>query len=250
MLLIISPSKKMDFVPEDIKFHATECKYKSEVSSLAEIMKGKSIDDLIQMMSLSKSLATLNFQRYQSFDSGPTKQALFAFKGDVYSKISVSKYTSEDIEFAQKHLRILSGLYGLLRPLDLIHAYRLEMGVKLNIDHSNDLYEFWHDKLTQEIRNLMKKDDDILVNLASTEYSSAINIQNLSGTIVNVVFKNLNKGSYKVIGLLAKRARGMMVDFVIRNKISSLQDLKDFSEGGYKFVSSESSDKEFCFFAQ
>lgn len=250
MLLIISPAKKMDFSSKIPAHQMTECQYKSEAQTLLKVMQKKSVSDLIDMMSLSKSLAELNYHRYQTFEKSPARQALMAFTGDVYSNMSVSEYTSDDMEFAQKHLRILSGLYGMLRPLDLIRAYRLEMGVRLANDNGDDLYDFWKSKLTREVQNLINQDDGILVNLASTEYSAVIDMKDLSGKVVNVVFKNLNNGSYKIIGLLAKRARGMMADFVIKNKLTSLSDLKEFSNGGYKFMSSESSDNEFYFFAK
>ncbi|MBP9792253.1 MAG: YaaA family protein [Rickettsiales bacterium] len=250
MLLIISPAKKMDFLSKISVHKMTECQYKSETQSLLKIMQKKSIKDLMNMMSLSKALAELNYNRYQSFESCIERQALMAFSGDVYSNMSISQYTPGDMDFAQKHLRILSGLYGILKPLDLIRAYRLEMGVKLDSSDVNDLYSFWKNKLTSEVQNLINQDDGTLINLASTEYSSVLDMNILSGKIIKMVFKNFNNGSYKIVGLLAKRARGMMVDFIIRNKLGSLNSLKEFSSGGYKFIPSESSDNELCFFAQ
>lgn len=250
MLVIISPAKKMDFSPGSQKYKCTEHKYKQEVQYLLGVMKNKSINDLKDMMSLSNSLAELNYNRYQNFDGHPNKPALMAFKGDVYSKMSADNYSNEDIEFVQKHLRILSGLYGVLRPLDLIHAYRLEMGIKLLTDHGKNLYEFWRDKVTSEINNVMNEGDNILVNLASKEYSSAIDMKKLSGRVITIIFKNLNRGEYRSIGLFAKRARGMMAEFIIQNKITVLEDLKKFSEGGYEFREHESSDKELCFFSK
>jgi cytoplasmic iron level regulating protein YaaA (DUF328/UPF0246 family) len=250
MLLIISPAKKMDFASEISVHKMTECQYKAETQTLLKIMQKKSVNDLSEMMSLSKSLAELNYNRYQNFGSAIEKQALMAFSGDVYSNMSISKYTPDDMDFAQKHLRILSGLYGILRPLDLIRAYRLEMGVKLDSEGVNDLYAFWKSKLTCEVQNLINQDDRVLINLASTEYSSVIDMNAISGTVINIVFKNFNSGGYKIIGLLAKRARGMMADFIIRNRLESLNSLKEFSNGGYKFMPSESSNNEFCFFAK
>lgn len=250
MLVIISPAKKMDFSDYDQKVQHTDIKFKEELRVLLSIMQKKSISDLADLMSLSKSLSELNYDRYQKFDEQPSKPALMAFKGDVYSKMSVDSYSNQDISFAQKHLRILSGLYGILRPLDLIHAYRLEMGTKLDTKAGNNLYDFWRDKLTAEVSDIMKSDDNTLINLASTEYSSAIDMKKLTGSVININFKNFNRGEYRTIGLLAKRARGMMADYIIKNKITSVKDLKQFSEGGYKFQSEHSSNKEFCFFSK
>lgn len=250
MLVIISPAKKMDFTEPNHGFKYTEVQYKDELNYLLEVMKKKSFEDLADMMSLSKSLSELNYHRYQSFDKQPSKPALMAFKGDVYSKMSVDYYSEEDMCFAQKHLRILSGLYGLLRPLDLIRAYRLEMGTKLKTKFGNNLYNFWQDKLTAEVSDIMSRDDKVLINLASAEYSSALDLKKLPGRVIVVNFKNFNRGEYLTVGLLAKRARGMMADFIIKNKITLVDDLKKFSEGGYKFMPEKSSDSEFYFFSK
>ncbi len=240
----------MDFSSWDREYKYIDIQFKEELKYLLAVMQGKSLSDLADMMSLSKSLSEVNYNRYQKFDDQPTKPALIAFKGDVYSKMSVSDYSDADMSFAQKHLRILSGLYGILRPLDLIRAYRLEMGTKLETKFGRNLYDFWRDKLTAEVQNIMNNDDKILINLASTEYSSAIDLKKLPGHVININFKNFNRGEYRTIGLLAKRARGMMADFIIKNKITLVEDLKKFSEGGYKFMPEHSSGGEFCFFSK
>ena len=250
MLVILSPAKKMDFKSVHNNYSGTECHYAKEMAQLVKIMQSKSVGELATMMSLSRSLAELNYNRYQKFDSSPKMPSLLAFRGDVYSNMSVDSYTKQDMDFAQDHVRILSGLYGLLRPLDMIRAYRLEMGTKVHTDFGETLYDYWGKKVTNAVNGLILKDDKILINLASTEYSSVINMKEVNGSVINVVFKNSNKGSYKVIGILAKRARGLMADFIIKNRISNIEDLKKFNGGNYKFQENISSDKEFVFYGQ
>ena len=199
-------------------------------------------------MGVSDKIAQLNHDRFENFSAKLTlknaKQALFAYEGDVYKEIPVQRYDAKDLDFAQKHVRILSGLYGILKPLDLIQPYRLEMSIKLKNPKGDDLYTFWGDKLTKAL-NVEK--DPILINLASKEYSDAIQLDNFKGRVITPVFKDKRNGELKVFGMLAKRARGMMTDFIIQNRITKPEDLKKFTVGGYKFHSKLSTESEWTF---
>ncbi|MCH9753643.1 MAG: peroxide stress protein YaaA [Alphaproteobacteria bacterium] len=239
MLLITSPSKTQDF--SEVKLEnlvLSKPEMIDQIREIISVMKNQNKSDLSKLMKISEKLAELNFVRYQEFvrdfTSKNSKPSIFAFKGDVYSGIEVDKYKKEDFEFAQKHLLILSGLYGLLRPLDCIQPYRLEMGTKINIKEHKDLYEFWGNKITDMI-NKKAEENDIILNLASNEYSKAIKLEILKCKMVDVVFKENRNGSYKVIGLFAKRARGKMINYIIRNKIQSQDEIKKFNIDGYKF---------------
>ena len=214
MLAIISPSKTQDFSSCDIKSYSQSRQLKHS-QELVSILKNKNQQQISKLMSLSEKLSKLNFDRFQSFKTpfslGNAKQALLAFKGDVYNGIDASSLSNQDLEFAQNNVRILSGLYGVLRPLDLIQPYRLEMGTKLNNKKGSNLYDFWGG----DISDVLNEDEsDLIVNLASNE----------------------KKGqTYKVIGIYAKRARGLMVNYIIRNRLTSKESLKDFSDEGYRF---------------
>jgi uncharacterized protein len=192
---------------------------------------------LMQLMDISENLAQLNRERYKNFkktfEPQNSKQALLAFKGDVYTKIDVEKYSSEDFEFAQKHVRILSGLYGLLKPMDLIQPYRLEMGIRLENKKGKNLYDFWGSRIAKAINDVAKGYP--VINLASQEYFKAVDVQKLSSKIITPVFKEFKNGKYQVIGLFAKQARGMMTDFIIKNRINNPEELKVFNSGKYEF---------------
>lgn len=251
MFLITSPSKTQDFseIPSD-NIEYSKLVMADEVRKIVSIMKKQNKDYIGKLMGVSEKLAELTFDRYQrfapEFNNTNSKPSIFAFKGDVYSGIEIEKYKKEELEFAQKHLLILSGLYGLLRPLDLIQPYRLEMGTKIRIGDHKDLYEFWGTKITDEF-NKKIKEKDILLNLASQEYAKAIKVDLLKCKMIDVVFKENKNGTYKVIGLFAKRARGKMINYIIRNKIESLEEVKKFSIDGYKF-SLSLSDKDHLVF--
>jgi cytoplasmic iron level regulating protein YaaA (DUF328/UPF0246 family) len=196
-------------------------------------------------MSLSEKLSELNFDRFQKFQLPFTlknaKQAILAFKGDVYNGINAPELSHEDLEFAQGKVRMLSGLYGVIRPLDLIQPYRLEMGTKLSNGKGSDLYDYWG----SDISNVLNEDEsDLIVNLASNEYFKAIDKNTLNANILDIVFKEKKGDAYKVIGIYAKRARGLMVNYIIRNRLENPENLKEFSDEGYRFdqdLSSESS---------
>ena len=241
MLTLLSPAKSLNYEPSH---HAgfTLPHFIAETKILAVQLKKFSVPDLEKLMGISKNLAELNHQRFQNFsenfDLENSKQAILAFDGDVYKPIEAEKFTSEDLNFAQKTLRILSGFYGALRPLDLIQPYRLEMGTNLN------LYKFWSDKISQHLDSEGSKH---LINLASEEYFSVINPKKISAKIINITFKENKNGSYKIIGIYAKKARGLMANFIIKNKITNPQELKKFQSENYQFAKEMSDEINFVF---
>ncbi len=188
-------------------------------------------------MGISENLANLNEERFKTFQKDynfeNSKQALLAFKGDVYTKIEVDSFTKEDFEFAQEHLRILSGLYGLLKPMDLIQPYRLEMGTRLENKKGKNLYEFWDKKIAKAINEAAG--DKVIVNLASQEYFKAVDLKTVKSPIITIHFKEYKNDNYQVIGFFAKQARGMMVDYAIKNRITDPSELKLFNIEGYEF---------------
>ncbi len=197
-------------------------------------------NEIKKLMHVSDKIADLNVERFKKFKAPFTpenaKQAVLAFKGDVYTGLNVEDFNARDLDFAQKHLRILSGLYGLLRPLDLMQAYRLEMGLKFPVKKANNLYEFWDNKVTEKINSEFKKQkESTLINLASNEYFKVIQKNNLDGTIVTPAFKEARDGGFKMIGIYAKKARGLMSRYIIKNRIKDPEELKDFNLDGYKF---------------
>jgi len=215
-------------------------------------MQEKDSFQIADLMKLSMNLADLNMQRFQDwhtpFTSENAKQAIFAFSGDVYQGLDANSLDADAISFMQDHLRILSGLYGTLRPLDLMQAYRLEMGTKLPTERGRNLYEFWGSIITDSINSaLSEQGDDILINLASNEYFSAVKTTNIKGRIITPVFKELRKGSYRIISFNAKKARGYMSRFIIENRISDPEQLKAFDVADYVYIPDLSSTNEFVF---
>lgn len=249
MLLLLSPAKSLNYESPLLNSEFTLPHFTKETQKLANELKKFSIPDLEKLMGISKKLAELNHQRFQNFsldkfDFKNSKQALLVFDGDVYKPIEVEKFTKKDFEFAQKHLRILSGLYGILRPLDLIQPYRLEMGTNLKIGDAKNLYQFWGDKIAAEIN---KEEDECVINLASEEYFSAVNPSKISAKIINVTFKEKKGDAYKIIGINAKKARGLMTNFIIKNQITKPADLKDFDLEKYRFSKEKSDESDFVF---
>ncbi|MBK6392660.1 MAG: peroxide stress protein YaaA [Saprospiraceae bacterium] len=239
MLLLISPAKKLDFKPIPLSIH-TDIRFQSETAELVTLMRKKSSLDLIKLMDISKALADLNVKRFKSFDltmpESLSKQAVFAFNGDVYVGLKAEDFNKGDLDFSQKHLRILSGLYGLLRPLDLIQEYRLEMGCGLKVGKSKNLYEYWGEKLTDKINQDMKETKDkILVNLASEEYYLAVKEKMLNHPVLHIRFEEKRAGKYQVISFSAKKARGYMARYIIKNRIKKSEDLKSFDLEKYSF---------------
>jgi hypothetical protein len=240
MLIVISPAKKLDYDTPAKTRMATTPEYMEHSMALIRRLREFSALDIAELMKLSMKLAELNFDRYEAFEPKCTKenakQAILAFKGDVYQGLDAESFTAADFKFAQQHLRVLSGLYGLLRPLDLMQPYRLEMGTKLVTDRGRNLYEFWGDIITDGLnKQLGKIKSGTLVNLASNEYFKSVKPKNIAGEIITPQFKEYKNGDYKMIGIYAKRARGLMARYIIQNQLTRPEALKDFSEEGYSF---------------
>ena len=235
MKIIISPAKKLNIENSSIN-KQMNFKFKKEASDLVNNLQCKSVDEIKQLMNLSDNLTRLNWQRYQQweFSNYKTYHAIFMFNGDVYQGLKADSFNTDEMQFAQKNLRILSGLYGLSKPLDIILPYRLEMGTKLNTSIGNNLYEFWGDKLSNALLSDMTE-NEMLVNLASNEYSKALKLNTFPAKVITPIFKDYKNGNLKVISFFAKKARGEMVNFIIKNKITDSVDLKLFTNNGYVF---------------
>ena len=232
MKIIISPAKKL--ATDNFINKGTSIQFLEETKYLVKELKTYTVSDLKSLMNLSDNLAQLNWQRFQDWNTKNVGQALFMFKGDVYQGLKADTLTNIELDFAQENLRIISGLYGLLRPLDLVFAYRLEMGTNLKTKEGDNLYEFWSNKLHNTLSSHMK-DKEVLVNLASNEYSKALKLDSFKFPIITPVFKDYKNGKLKVISFFAKKARGEMVNFIIKNKIKDPQDVKLFTNDGYAF---------------
>lgn len=241
MITLISPAKTLDLSTPNFDSY-TFPDFQKETMELVSIMKKKSLEDLKKLMDISDNLAELNKKRYSDFqkifDTQNSKQALLAFKGDVYTHIEVEEFSKEEFNFAQNHLRILSGLYGLLKPLDLMQPYRLEMGIRLENKRGKNLYEFWGKRIAKAINEVALGQP--IVNLASTEYFKAVDEKEVKSPIVTPVFQEFRNGKYQIIGLFAKQARGMMVNYIIKNKINEPELLKEFNDAKYEFAGEES----------
>lgn len=257
MLILISPAKKLDYdTPAPIDSF-TQPGHLESAGKLIDVLKEKSQADIAALMHLSDKLAKLNVDRYQSYSMPFTeqnaKQALFAFKGDVYAAMQADTLNAEQINFAQNHLRILSGLYGLLKPLDLMQPYRLEMGTGLQTDAGKNLYEFWDMEITDAVNAaLANAGSNTLVNLASQEYFKSVKTDKINGTIITPQFKELKtdkngKPVYKIVGILAKRARGLMSRYIIENGLTDAAKLKAFDWQGYAYNEEQSKDNEWVF---
>lgn len=242
MLVLLSPSKTQDFTPQNQISLKSEIIFKQEVDQLIAELEKLSIYEISNLMDLSEKLSKLNHDRFQDFEQAKHKQAILAYDGDVYGPINAYLYSNEQINFAQNTIRIISGLYGLLKPFDLIKPYRLEMKIKLKNLYGKDLYQFWGDKITKQLET------DYIINLASNEYFSAINPKALSCPIITPIFKDQVKGTYKIVAIYAKHARGLMADYIIKNQITNPEALKEFNVEGYEFQSSNSDDKELVFY--
>jgi len=251
MILIISPSKTQDFKSRQYSRFTVPVMLEQS-QQLIDALKGLNPEQIAGLMGVSDKLAQLNWQRFQDFtvpfDLENAKQALLVFKGDVFSPIDVEAYTDEDFSFAQDHVRILSGLYGILRPLDLMQAYRLEMGIKSGFANAKNLYEFWGTRVTEALNaDLARQPQAVLVNLASDEYFKVIQPRGITVPILKISFKENKNNTYKVVAIHAKRARGLMVHFVVTNRIENVQGLKKFDLEGYQLREELSSDQEWVF---
>jgi len=254
MLMVVSPAKSLDFEtrPGTRKFSQPE--FLKESNALVKDLRKLEPDDLSELMDISPSLAEENHRRFANwhtpFDLKNSKQAIFAFKGDVYLGLQAEDFGTADLNFAQKHLRILSGLYGVLRPLDLMQPYRLEMGRKFGVNGAKTLYEFWGAKLTDQLNadfESQSSKKNVLINLASNEYFNSIQTKGLDAEIITPVFKDWSNGKYRIVSFFAKKARGQMAAHIIKNRLQSPAKLKDFAVDGYRFDPEESTDNKLVF---
>ncbi|QSP94294.1 peroxide stress protein YaaA [Marinobacter salinisoli] len=247
MLMVVSPAKTLDYDSPLATERHTQPDFLDDACELIDQLKELEPHQISNLMSISEKLGQLNADRFQSWQTPFTpenaRQAVLAFKGDVYTGLDAASFSDGDFDFAQDHLRMLSGLYGLLKPLDLMQPYRLEMGTKFENTRGKDLYAFWGSKLTEEINRLLAEDDGVLVNLASNEYFKSVQKKKLNGRLITPQFKDWKNGQYKMISFYAKKARGLMCRFAIQNRITQADDLKGFDLDGYYF-SEEQSDQD------
>lgn len=236
MISIISPAKSMNFTdPALYDISSTRDKSYQEERVLSTLKK-LSVLEIMNIMNVSEKIAELNYDRFQHFESLPEKQAIYAYSGDVYNNINLQEWNKEEHDFAQSNLRIISALYGVLRPLDNIKAYRLEMITKLKNLASKGMNKFWQNDITEILNSELKQHEEkTLINIASNEYSSAVNPKNLDADMINIHFREYRDGKLKNIALNAKRARGMMADYIVMQKISKPEEIKEFSNNGYNF---------------
>ena len=252
MLMVISPAKTLDYESPLATQRFTQPALLEKSHQLIDVARDLSPAQISSLMSISDKLAHLNAERFNQwqppFSLENARQAILAFKGDVYTGLQAETFSEDDFDFAQQHLRMLSGLYGLLRPLDLMQPYRLEMGIKLENPAAKDLYGFWGSLLTEKLNEaLAEQGDEVLINLASDEYFKAIKPKQLNGQLIKPVFLDEKNGKFKVISFYAKKARGLMSRYAIQNRLTKPEQLKKFAVDGYFFVADESSDSEWVF---
>ncbi|MGC6377018.1 peroxide stress protein YaaA [Bisgaard Taxon 45] len=252
MLAIISPAKTLDFESEVPNFEFSQPQLTDYSAQLIEACRQLSPAEIGSLMSISDKLAGLNFARFAEWQPEHTvhnaRAAIYAFKGDVYTGLEVARLSAQDVLFAQQHLRMLSGLYGVLKPLDLMQPYRLEMGTKLANSKGKDLYAFWGNVITDALQQALDaQGDNVLVNLASDEYYKAVKESQLTARIIKPVFLDNKNGTYKVISFYAKKARGLMCRYIIQHRLTEVEQLKGFDLGGYWFDPTSSSKTELVF---
>jgi cytoplasmic iron level regulating protein YaaA (DUF328/UPF0246 family) len=252
MLVLISPAKTLDFKSGIKITNSTEIRFADEAITLINILRQYSSVELGQLMNISSDLAELNVNRFLQwhwpFDKHNSRQAIFAFKGEVYTCLDARSFDEQTISYSQNSLRILSGLYGLLRPLDAILPYRLEMGTEIKVKSINGLYSFWGNKITELLASDLRQSGyQDVVNLASNEYSKAVDFKKLQATIITPVFKDYKNNDYKVLSFFAKKARGWMARFILENRITNPEDLKAFETGGYHYNNNLSNGYELVF---
>jgi cytoplasmic iron level regulating protein YaaA (DUF328/UPF0246 family) len=245
MLIVISPAKTLDYETPVSTRKSTLPAFLPRSGQLIKDIRRLQPDDLRELMGISEPLAELNHQRFMNwgepFTTDNARQALFAFKGDVYNGLEAGSMNAADLNFAQRHLRILSGLYGLLRPLDLMQPYRLEMGLKFANSGGKNLYEFWGSDICEALASALQKSrSNVLVNLASNEYFRAVQSKRLEAEVITPVFKDLKNGKYKVISFFAKKARGQMARYIIDQRLEDVVGIKKFKVDGYKYNKAES----------
>ena len=240
MISIVSPAKSLNFDGSfNIKMYS-QCSFLKDSQLLVNDLKKYSPKQISDLMNISDKLGLLNADRYNNwslpFNEDNSKQAVFAFQGDVYKGLQIDSFSQDDLIYAQNYFRILSGLYGLLKPLDLIQPYRLEMGTSFKNNRGKDLYEFWNSRITEQLNKELKlSNSQYLLNLASNEYYKVILPKVLNATVITPVFKDFKNGQYKIISFYAKKARGMMASYQLKNKINNPEELKGFNMAGYFF---------------
>lgn len=252
MLFIISPAKTLDYTSQIPYQGQSDLDFIKESAQLMKTLKKLNPEELSRLMNVSSKIAYLNHDRFAQWEAPISienaRQAIFAFKGEVYNGLDAYSLKDNDIEYAQNHMRMLSGLYGLLKPMDMILPYRLEMGTKLQSSKFNNLYEFWGDKISKKLQKAIDESgSNVLVNLASIEYFKSVNSKKIKSTIITPVFKEAKGDSYKVISIFAKKARGLMSRYIIQNQIENPEDLKHFDLDGYFYNEVLSSKTELTF---
>lgn len=249
---IISPAKKLDYSPVEKNLDSTIPSLLEHSNELIKDLKSLNPQEVSSLMSLSDKLGALNYERFQEwetpFTKSNSKQAILAFKGDVYQGLDAESLSETELIWAQKHVRILSGLYGILKPMDLMQPYRLEMGTKFATKRGQNLYDFWNSIITEELNKQFSSDNTNLLNLASNEYFKSINVSELKANVISPVFMDKKNGKYKIISFFAKKARGLMTRYVIKNRIEDITDIQNFEDGGYCFNEAMSEDNKpvFC----
>ena len=252
LVTIISPAKKLDYSPVEKNIDSTIPSLLEHSNELIKDLKSLNPQEVSSLMSLSDKLGALNYERFQEwktpFTKSNSKQAILAFKGDVYQGLDAESLSETELIWAQKHVRILSGLYGILKPMDLMQPYRLEMGTKFATKRGQNLYDFWNSIITEELNKNFSSDNTNLLNLASNEYFKSINVSELKANVISPVFMDKKNGKYKIISFFAKKARGLMTRYVIKNRIEDVTDIQNFEEGGYFFSEAMSEDNKpvFC----
>ena len=253
MKILISPAKSLDFDSNIDSLKCTQPVFLNKTSQINSVLKEKSPKDLMQLQGISQKLSDLNWKRNNDYvdnhNNKNSRPAVYAFNGDVYNGIDVKTLSEDKVYDLQKSLRILSGYYGILKPLDLIQPYRLEMGTKLAVNGSENLYKFWSENITNSILAEMST-EDLLINLASNEYFEAFDKKKFDGRIISPVFKDFKNGKLKIISFYAKKARGMMVRYIVDNSVSSYNELLGFNLGNYSYNEAETSDENFPVFTR
>jgi len=252
MIVLLSPAKSLDYDSPLLSKRATQPRFVEDSAELVSQLRKLSVGEVGKLMSISDKLAQLNYDRFSGWEKEFTKEnarpAILAFKGDVYQGLELTDWSKDDFARGQSRVRILSGLYGVLRPLDLMQPYRLEMGTKFANARGKNLYEFWGSALTKSLNEDLKKSgSDFVVNLASNEYFSAVKKKELAGNLITPVFKDEKNGKYKIISFYAKKARGMMADYIIRNDVTDPKALQKFKTAGYCFSKNDSDDSTLVF---
>lgn len=251
MLMVISPAKTLDYESPLVTEQYSQPDFLDDACELVDQLKTLEPHQISNLMSISDKLGQLNAERFQQwktpFTPDNARQAILAFKGDVYTGLDAESFCDKEFEFAQQHLRMLSGLYGVLKPLDLMQPYRLEMGTRFENTRGKDLYAFWGDRITRELNRLLEADDGVLVNLASNEYFKSVRKKELNGRLVTPQFKDWKNGQYKMISFYAKKARGLMCRYAIENGITQADDLKGFNLEGYYFSPEQSDQNNWLF---